>query len=235
MLRSRASLAAVLWIATAAFGQSATPSPDTLSVGGEGRFESAPDTALLQFTISAQDSRMKAAYDKAAQSAEQLRQTLRTNGIDPRAAEIGSFAITPVYDWNNGKRKLTGYRVSSRVSVKVREFDKLGPLVETFSDLDSNNSLNLSYMIENTEAAKARAIEDAYRRARRQAEVLCQASGRGLGEMSYAALDSSEISPPPPRPLMMAKARATAPSPIDEFTPDKITVTAHVNVLFRLK
>jgi uncharacterized protein YggE len=95
----------------------------------------------------------------------------------------------------------------------------------------------LSYVLENIDEAKNRAVEDAYRRARNSAETIAHASGRGLGELSYASVDTFEnVRMPMPR---MARAMAAvanaAPAPTEEFTPQNVNVTAHVNALFNLK
>ena len=60
-------------------------------VGADGKFETAPDTALIQFNISVQADTAKDAYDLASKQAEATRQVLRANGIDPKSAEIGFF------------------------------------------------------------------------------------------------------------------------------------------------
>ena len=71
-----------------------TAQPNTVFVGADGKFEANPDTALVQFNISAQEESSRAAYDRASKSAEQIRQILRSNGIEPKAAEIGFFSST---------------------------------------------------------------------------------------------------------------------------------------------
>src|SRR5438477_13129018 len=87
--------------------------PNTVYVGADGKFETAPDTALIQFNINAQAETAKAAYDLASKQAEMIRQILRSNGIEPKAAEIGFFSVNPQYDWKNPKRKILGYQVST--------------------------------------------------------------------------------------------------------------------------
>lgn len=124
-------IAQLLLIAAAATAQQTAITPDTLWAGGDGKSESAPDTAIVQFSISVQNPELKAAYAMAQDSSQNIRKTLRDNGIDPKDAEIGSFAMTPVYVWNP-KRKLTGFQVSSRVIIKIHDFSKLAPLVESF-------------------------------------------------------------------------------------------------------
>lgn len=209
---------------------------NSLYVGADGRYESAPDTAVFQFNISVQESKAQAAYQRASEAAEQVRQLLKSNQIDPHSAEIGFFALQPVYDYRDPKRKLVGYRVNTSVSLKLKDFAKVGPIVAQLSDLDVTQNQTLSYTLENTEAAKARAVEDAYHKAREEALTLAKASGRSLGELSYASVDVQFGGLPVPVP-MMARARAdvAAPAPTAEFTPQKVTVTARINALFLLK
>ncbi len=68
--------------------------PNSIWVGADGKFESDPDTALVQFGISAQQEKLQDATQQATQAAEQVRQLLRTNGIDPSAAQISRFATS---------------------------------------------------------------------------------------------------------------------------------------------
>jgi uncharacterized protein YggE len=87
------------------------------------------------------------------------------------------------------------------------------------------------------DAAKVKAVQDAMRRAHDLASAVAQASGRGLGELSYISVDTFE--PQPVRPMMMkaqmAPGVAGTPPATAEFSAEKITVTAHVNTLYGLK
>ena len=212
--------------------------PNTIFAGGDGKFESDPDTAVLSFNISAQESTSRAAYDHASKSVEQVRQILRSNGIDPKTAEISSFSSNPVYDYKDPKRKLIGYQVTASASLKFKDFTKFPPVLQQLADADINNNQSLSYTLENIDAAKSKAVEDAYRRARDSANAVARAAGRTLGELSYASVDVSEggAVPYPMMPMRaMAMGKVGTPAPTEEFTPQKVVVTAHVNALFGLK
>ena len=215
--------------------QSGKVIPNAIWVGANGKFESDPDTALVQFGISAQEEKLQDANQKASQAAEQIRQLLRTNGIDPKDAQISRFATQPVYDYKNPKRKLVGYRVDANISIKLKDFSKIGPIAEGLANLDVTDT-SISYLLEDMDAAKIKAVEDALRRAHNEANAVAQSSGRALGELSYASVDTYEQQPVRP---MMAKATAmslqAAPPPTAEFSAEKITVTAHVNALYNLK
>jgi len=209
--------------------------PNTIWVGADGRFESDPDTALVQFGVSAQQEKLDDAMRKATQAAEQVRQLLRSNAIDPKDAQIGRFTTQPVYDYNNPKRKLVGYRVDANISIKLKDFSKLGPITQGLSTLDVTGT-SISYLLDNMDSAKIKAVEDALRHARDEANAIAQSSGRTLGELSYASVDTYE--PQPVRPMMAraaAGAEAAAPAPTAEFSSEKVTVTAHVNALYNLK
>ncbi len=216
-----------------------TAQPNTVFVGADGKFEAAPDTALVQFNISAQADTAKAAYDQASKSAEQIRQILRSNGVEPKAAEIGYYSIQPVYDWKNPKRKLIGYRVNANASLKLKDFSKIGPVLQQLADSDVSEGQSVNYTLENIDAGKSKAVEDAYRRAQESAAAVARAGGRTLGDLSYASVDIFENPRvfPIARPagLMRMEMGAAAPAPTEEFTPQNITVTAHVNAVFNLK
>ena len=210
--------------------------PNTLFTGADGKFEASPDTALVQFNISAQAETAKAAYDQASKQSEQVRQIMRDNGIDPKTAQIGSYSIEPVYDWKTAKRKLIGYRVGTSVTLKLKDFTKIGPLTQQLADSAVSESQSISYTLDNMDEAKSKAVEDAYHRARAAADSLARAAGRTVGELSYASVDTYEnVRPIGIVPRVMAMKAEAAPAPTEEFSPHTVTVTAHVNALFSLK
>src|SRR5579864_2512735 len=238
-MKSARLLFVLFLLATAAGAQdrpAVSAQPNTVYVGAEGKFESAPDTAQIQFNIFAQNDTSQAAYQGASKNVEQLRQVLRANGIDPKAANIGFLSVQPVYEYRP-KQRLIGYRVSTDVTLKLKDFAKVGPITQQLADANVSETQTLSYTLENIDEAKNKAVEDAYRRARNSAETLARSSGRTLGELSYASVDTFES----PRIVMPHMARsmsamaAATPGPTEEFTPQMVTVTAHVNALFNLK
>ena len=229
----------ILLLGAAVFAQapSVTALPNTIYVGADGKFETAPDTALIQFNITAQADTAKEAYDLASKQAEATREVLRSNAIDPKSAEIGFFSLNPQYNWKDVKRRIIGYQVTTSVSLKLKDFSKIGPITQQLADASVGESQSLSYILDSTEEAKSKAVADAYRRARASAQSLANASGRALGELSYASVDTFEnirVMAPLPRVRAMA-AMAQAPAPTEEFSPQNVTVTAHVNAMFTLK
>jgi len=216
-----------------------TAQPNTVYVSADGKYEANPDTAVVQFNISAQKNTSRDAYERASQATEQVRQILRSNGIDPKTAQIGAFSIQPVYDYSKAKAKIVAYRVNADVTLKLKDFSKIAPIAQQFSDLDVTGNQSISYTLEEMDAAKTKAVEDAYRRARLSADAIAKAGERTLGELSYASVDTFEnVRMQPMMMGAMAKTVETEnapPPPPSEFTPQEITVTAHVNAVFNLR
>jgi uncharacterized protein YggE len=216
---------------------SVTAQQNSVYVGADGKYEAAPDTAQIQFSVSVQDDTSQVAFQRASKNVEQVRQVLRGNGIDPKAANIGFLSVQPVYERKDPRQRAIGYRVTTDVMLKLKDFSKVGAITQQLADANVSESQTLNYTLENMDEAKNHAVEDAYRRAHNSAETLARASGRTLGELSYASVDTFENRVVMPRMARSMAAMATAgpPAPTEEFTPQTVSVTAHVNALFNLK
>ena len=239
MKSSRLLFALIPLLVTTAIAQdhpAVNAQANSVYVGADGKFEAAPDTAVIQFNVSVQDETSQAAFQRGSKNVEQVRQVLRTNGIDPKAANIGFLSVQPVYEWKP-KQKVIGYRVTTDVTLKLKDFTKVAPITQQLADANVSETQTLSYALDNMDEAKNKAVEDAYRRARSSVDTLARVAGRSVGELSYASVDTFEN----PRPIMprmahpMAAMANAAPAPTEEFTPQTVTVTAHVNALFELK
>jgi len=212
---------------------------NTIYAGADGKFESAPDTAILHMDIASQQDTSKAAYDKVATAAASVRTVLQNNGIEPKSAELSSYSVQPIYDWKNPKRKVVAYRVVTSVKLKIRDFEKIGPLTEQLAGIDEASNQSIEYTLEEIEQAKAKASADALKKARNQANAVAVAGGRSLGELLYASVDvnQQQIVPVMMRAGLAAKSFGsdTASPATAEFTPQTVTINAHVNALFALR
>jgi uncharacterized protein len=210
---------------------------NTIYAGADGKYEAAPDTAVIRMDIAAQQDTSRAAYSKAAAAVDRVRQVLKSNGIDVKAAQVSLYQMQPVYDWKDPKHRVLGYRAITDVTLKLRDFTKVGDLIEQLAGIEDTQNQSISYTLEDIEQAKARASEDAFKKARLQASAVAAAGGRPLGELLYASVDVNQPNIVPVFAQSMARmsAAAAAPAPTAEFTPQTVTINAHVNALFALK
>lgn len=237
-MKSAAVLIAVLFsILTVAQSQpSQLPALNTISVTADGKYEAAPDTAVVTFSFSVQENDSKIAYDHLSRVVDQVREMFRQNAIDPKQAQIGYFGLQPVRDYRNAKNKIIAYTANTTITLKLKDFAKIPAITAGMSNIEVSSNQSISYDLDNIDEAKAKAVQDALKRAKLEAQTVASSSTRSLGELVYASVDTAEQ----PRPMPMARMALSAneappPPPTSEFTPEKITVTAHVNVVFSLK
>ena len=132
---------------------------NSISVGADGDFDSAPDTAVITCSLSAQENTSQAAFDSASRLAEQMRQALRGAGVDPKTAELSRYSLYPIFDYKNPKQKVIAYRVGTSVTIKLKDFSKIAPVTESLSGLGGITGQSMSYDLEEIDAAKQKAIE----------------------------------------------------------------------------
>jgi uncharacterized protein YggE len=143
-----------------------------------------------------------------------------------------------MYDWKNPKHKVIGYRVSSDVTLKLRDFKKVGIITEQMANIEDTQNQSVNYTLEDIEQAKAKASEDALKKARNQASAVANAGGRTLGDLLYASVDVNQPNIVPvfaQSAMARSAAPAATPPPMADFTPQTVTIDAHVNALFALK
>ena len=162
-------------------------------MGADGKFESDPDTALVQFGISAQDEKLQDATQKATQQRSKCGNCCAPTGSIP-TKRSSAASHQPVYDYKNAKRKLVGYRVDANISIKLKDFSKIGPIADGLANMDVTDT-SISYLLENIDAAKIKAVQDALRRAHDEANAVAQASGRSWASCPMPRSTSSSRSP----------------------------------------
>jgi uncharacterized protein YggE len=240
-MKSPFVLSAILVFSSGMFAQehpTVTAQPNSVYVGADGKFEAAPDTAQIQMNVSVQDDSPQTAYQRASKEVDQVRQVLRANGLDTKLATVGFLSVQPIYEWKP-KQRVIGYRVTTDVTLKLKDFSKIGPITQQLAEANVSETQTLNYILENMDEAKNHAVEDAYRRARNSAETLARASGRTLGDLSYASVDTFEnpriVMPRMARAIVAAVPNAATPAPTEDFSAQTVTVSAHLNALFNLK
>ena len=206
---------------------------DTVEISVQGRYQADPDTAVIAIDVRGQDRDLKKAYAAAQQQSEQVRKLLRDQGVSPEQAQLGSYQVQPNIDWKT--RKLIDYTFASHIEVDLKDFSKIGPLVDAAGQAGLPAIDQVSFELKDMQKAREQAIADGYHKAFAEAQELARLAGRSIQKLQYAGVDVMEPTPVYPRPIMMARAAGSfAPPPTEQFTPQKITVMAQVRVSFQM-
>ncbi len=209
-----------------------------ITVVGQGETTAVPDTAIVQLGVQTEAETARDALTENNAATEALIAKLKELGVADRDIQTSSFNIWPRYDEKprdqeneeNGNR-IIGYQVTNMVTVKIRNLDQTGELLDQVVDAGANNVSGISFTIDDPAALEQEARNQAIADARSRAAAMAQASGVTLGQI--LAITENVGSPPPmPYREAMPAAAADAAVPIE---PGEQSIVAQVQVSFELR
>jgi uncharacterized protein YggE len=160
-------------------------------VQADGKFEADPDLATLTFSVFAQDKSLKQTYDQAAQSMKKIADVAEKNGLKKEDVTFGVLTVRPFYEGDRKKRAKS--HVQGRIVLRVRDFSKLGPLLEDSVEDSITDFRSLTYSLADEEAAKQKAAADAMRSAMGRATAVLEQKGQKIGTLRFANLDVKQL------------------------------------------
>jgi hypothetical protein len=179
-----------------------------IRVTGEGVATLPPDMALLSLAVARDAPTAAQALEETSRAMRDVLAAMRKAGVDERDLQTEQFSIHPRYRDEPAQVKgeppiprIVGYTVSNGLSVRVRELDRLGAIIDMSVRLGVNQGGGIQFLNDDPAAALTAARTAAMQDALARARTLAAAANVSLG----AILDISEQSYQP-RPMMMARA-----------------------------
>lgn len=180
-------------------------------VTGTGVVSAAPDMAVLRIGVTREARTASEAMAGANTAAAKVLDAIDAAGIAPRDVQTASISLSPVWDHSNGRPpQARGYVASNDLTVRVRDLDGLGGLLDAVIG-DGANMLNgLSFSIAEPGTLEAEARAGAVADARSKAETLATAADVVLGPVLQISEGGGMVSPAP----MMRGAMLEAATPV---------------------
>ena len=155
----------------------------TISVTGQGEVSAAPDVATLQLGTESIADSVQAARTASATATQSMIDALLA--LEIPAADIGtsSVNISTVFDYQ--AQAVTGYRVSNRLTVRVRDLSAVGTVIDRVTEAggDLTRLRGVTFAVEDSasleEQARAAAVADLTDKAEQLAELLEVEVGAG--------------------------------------------------------
>lgn len=158
-------------------------------VSGEGKVTVTPDIATISLGVYAEAEKVADAQAQAAQDMDNIMAVLKSNGIADKDIQTTYFSVDQVTKWDSVKQEsvVTGYRVSNIVTVKIREVDNTGKVIDAVAAAAGDNTriTGISFSVEEPEKYYAEARELAMNDAKAKAESIAELAGVELGEPTY--------------------------------------------------
>ena len=165
---------------------------ETLVVQADGSYAVDPDLATLTFVISAQDKELRVTYDRAAQAMTKIVGLAEKNGLGKNDIANGVLTVRPYYEGDR-KKRAKSYLVQGQITLKIRDFSKIGPVLEGSVDDGITDFRSLTYSLADEEAAKQKAVGEAMKRAVGRASAALEQKGQKVGALRFANLDVKQL------------------------------------------
>ena len=222
----------------------ATNQQSGIWVTGLGEVTITPDLALLSLGVEAQEATVAQAQDQAARAMDAVVKVLRDSGVAPGDIQTRFFNIQPEYtfeevrglDRRSTRRVLVGYRVTNTVTVKVRDLESVGSLVDQVAkaggDLVRVNSI--SFTLDDATSAQREAREKAVQDALEKAQQFATLTGVSVGDLMFISEGGGGV--PAIRNLAAARVLAeAAPVPTTPISPGELEVRVVVQAVFGIE
>jgi uncharacterized protein YggE len=204
-----------------------------ISVAGEGEATAPPDMATVRTGVATQAETAKDALNQNNAAMQKVLGLLKELEIADKDVQTAGFNVHPVFEHDPQGRtepKVTAYRVTNEVQVRVRKLASLGDVLDALVQVGSNQISGVAFDVDDSEGILNEARSRAIRNAKSRADVYAQAAGVSVGRV----LQISEQSLEPPRPMQMGMEFRTAASGVPVATGEQqFRVT--VNVVYELR
>lgn len=165
---------------------------DTLVVQADGTYESDPNLATLTFDVASEEKELKTAYGRASQAIQKVVLLAADNGVSKDDVTSGVLTVTPIYGGDR-KRRAKSFVVRGQVVLRIRDFSKLGAIMDESVTDEITDFRSLTYSLCDEEAAKERAVSEAMRRAVGRATAALEQKGQKIGALRFANLDVRQL------------------------------------------
>ena len=145
-----------------------------LSVSGEGVATAVPDMATITLGVRAQSKTAAEALDQTSAVGADILAKLEEFEIEARDVQTSDLSLNPIYTRNNPGNdppEIVGFEASNRVTVRVRDLDKLGAVLGAVTSEGANQMYGLNFGFEDTSALLGDARRQAVADARAKAEL----------------------------------------------------------------
>ncbi len=208
-----------------------------ITVTGKGKVSAVPDTTWVTSGVNTQAKTAAEALNKNTNLMKAVIEVFKDSDIKDKNIQTSGFNVHPVYDYSKDSSppKLTGYRVSNSVTVKITDINKLGELLDRLVSSGSNQISGIRFGFDDNKALLDEARKDAIANTRKKAQLYAQAAGVDVG----AVVSINELSTRLPRPVYrrteMDQAKMMTSSGSVPVMSGEQSISASVTVVYELK
>ena len=195
--------------------------PGVITIEGRGEVSGTPDTAFVASGVTTQGATAREALDANTAAMTQLIDTLKAAGIEPRDIQTSGFSVNPNYVYTDARDangytlppKINGYQVFNTVTIRIRQIDKLGDILDKSVTVGANTINGVSFSVADPSKLYDEARKAAFADAREKASLYADAAGLELDKIKMIS-ETQNYGQPQPYMMKEVAMAASAPVPV---------------------
>ncbi len=206
-----------------------------VNVSGSGSVSVKPDTAVVSLGVITENKEASTALTANSAAMKKLFATLEDNKIGKDCIHTDQFNISPKYVSVKDKEgnltdKLVGYVVTNNVTIKSKDLDNVGKLLDLLVKDGANHVRSVSFTVSKQDDFLDDARTAAMKQARKRAQLYADAGGFKLGRV-ISVSENTNVS----RPRYYAAEAARAPSGDVPLAAGEQSFSVSVSVVFEIE
>jgi len=211
-----------------------------IQVSGEGSITMAPDLALLNVGVEATGATVSEARQEAATAMNAIVDALHAQNVEDRDIRTRFFNISPRYDFQevleggirSRKQVLVGYMVSNLASIRIRDLDAVGAIVDDVAEAggDATRINGISFTVEDPSPFMISLRELAVTNALATAQQFADLTGVTLGRL--VLISESGRGTPVVGPAMESALFAKAAAAPTEISGGELEIRMTIQAVF---
>jgi len=219
---------------------------NSITLSGYGEVFAVPDIANVSFNIQKEAKTVKEAQEAVAKIEKAALDSLKANNIEDKDIKTLNASFNPKYEYqqkvclrggycDGGKQVLTGYEAYENISVKVRNVDDVGKIMQELGALGVSDLNGPNFAIDDEDALQAEAREEAINDAQAKAKVLAKSLGVKLGKVMSFSEDGEYPVPAYYVKDMMMEANASVKSAPAILPKGENTISSNVSITYKIR
>jgi uncharacterized protein YggE len=211
-----------------------------LTVRGKATLQVPADQLQLQVGITSEAKTVKQALGENTKKIQAIEQALKEIGLSKKEYKTGRFQVQPRWsarppkyhdDW---QAEIIGYRVNNHFSIKTRQIELGGKIIESCSRVGANTIGSIIFNLATPQMYRSQAITAANANARADANALASAAELNLGKVMNISLDNAAATPLRSRSMAFSAEMAKSAAPSLNLSPGEVTVQASVTITYKV-
>lgn len=221
---------------------------NTITFSGHGEVTAVPDVANISFVIRKEAKTVKLAQAEVVKVEKSVLDMLKANKVEDKDIKATSASFNPKYEYlyekqvsicnqygcppNPGKNVITGYEAYENMTLKIRNADDTGKIIEALGTLGVSELNGPNFTVDKEDELKIEARKKAIVDAKEKAKSLAKDLGVRLGDITSFSESSNYPVPMYAKGMMDMAVSSSAPAVLPK---GENVISSDVSITYQLK